>query len=106
MDEMPVCRASLFGRVLTHRRDHDAIAQLERAKSVRSEQRAHCLLSLSFLDRAGAEHRIVTRLVDLLFEIFSQSKSPINTLTNQMTSLNERLKVRLTSNLPSPRLLL
>ena len=47
MDEMPVCRASLFGRVLTHRRDHDAIAQLERAKSVRSEQRAHCLLSLS-----------------------------------------------------------
>ena len=42
MDEVPICRSSLIGRVLTHGRDHDAIAQLERAESVRSEQRAHC----------------------------------------------------------------
>jgi hypothetical protein len=37
MDRVPVGRAALFGRILAHRRNHDAIAKFERANLVRRE---------------------------------------------------------------------
>jgi hypothetical protein len=45
MDDMPVRRTAFAGRILTHGRNHDAVAQREGADPERGEQRAHLVLS-------------------------------------------------------------
>ncbi|OIQ79824.1 hypothetical protein GALL_384370 [mine drainage metagenome] len=41
VDQVPVAGAAVVGRVLAHRRDRDAVGQLELAEPDRAEQRAH-----------------------------------------------------------------
>lgn len=41
VDDVPVGGAALVGRILAHRRDHDAVTQRQRADAVRGEQDAH-----------------------------------------------------------------
>ena len=53
MDEVPVGHAAVDGRVLAHRRDDDAVGQLEGTDAKRCKQRAHANFSIFSVEPVG-----------------------------------------------------
>jgi hypothetical protein len=54
VDAVPVGHASIDSRVLAHRRDDDAVGQLEGTDSKRCKQRAHPTFSILVLELSAA----------------------------------------------------
>ena len=53
MDQVPVGHAAIDGRVLAHRRDDDAVGQLEGTDPKRCKQRAHANFSIFSVEPVG-----------------------------------------------------
>ncbi len=51
MNRVPIRRAAVFGRVLAHGRDDDAVSHFERTDAIGGEQRAHGVILMPDLSR-------------------------------------------------------